>query len=350
MTSGAVDPFFSELTRRSEKACNPQYDRCIRIGPYRILLCFSSAPLLEALFPALSHLHCEPAAQVDLTIRAWDSRFSGVTMVSPAWGESEYGKHGLIHGFNDERYFTIFQFGMDVLHSLDLESRQASFWIRDPGKLEWWEKASPFRILLNFWLGQMGLSLLHAAAVANDSGGLLLIGRGGSGKSTTALVCLQNGFSHLGDDSVLIGNTQKPRVYSIYSTAKLNDQSLALLPSLNGLLRGRRLDGGTKQVVFLREMEESRLAKEALIRAIVLPSIDPSRSTSVTRLSSAQALLALAPTSIMQIPGTPGNRLLEVSKLVQHLPCFSLSLRPDPGAVVRGVNGVIQEAQTAWVQ
>ena len=82
----------------------------------------------------------------------------------------------------------------------------------------------------------------------------LITGSGGAGKSTTALLCLQAGLAYLGDDYVVIALDPVPTAYSLYCTAKLNDDQAAKFP---GLLRfteprksGRRVGAEPEKTVL----------------------------------------------------------------------------------------------------
>ena len=74
--------------------------------------------------------------------------------------------------------------------------------------------------------------MVHAAAVGDESGGVLLVGRGGSGKSTTALSCLGTQVGYLADDYCLVEMVEGPRVHSLYTSGKANRGSIARLPRL----------------------------------------------------------------------------------------------------------------------
>ena len=56
--------------------------------------------------------------------------------------------------------------------------------------------------LLNHFLNERGWFLIHAAGVAQDEAGILLIGSSGSGKSTTSALLARNGFDMLHDDQI----------------------------------------------------------------------------------------------------------------------------------------------------
>ena len=93
---------------------------------------------------------------------------------------------------------------------------------RKHGNLPYWETAAPFRILFHWWSQSFGGQISHAAAVGRDGKGVLLAGRGGSGKSTTAICCVDAGMEYVGDDYVLLTRTPTPTAHSLYNSAKIH--------------------------------------------------------------------------------------------------------------------------------
>src|SRR5207237_110630 len=89
------------------------------------------------------------------------------------------------------------------------------------GNLSFVFRASAHRSELSF----------HAAAVGNDGRGVLVVGPGRSGKSTTALACLAAGFDYAGDDYVVV-SSEPPHVHSAYCAGKLAWSDLARHPAL----------------------------------------------------------------------------------------------------------------------
>ena len=61
-------------------------------------------------------------------------------------------------------------------------------------------------------LGKHKQQVVHAASVGTKDGAVLIVGKGGSGKSTSALACLNAGMYYLGDDYTLISNDSNPQV------------------------------------------------------------------------------------------------------------------------------------------
>src|SRR4029077_10365864 len=118
------------------------------------------------------------------------------------------------------------------LSAYEQATSRAWFWCSNAHELPFWEPAAPFRQVFHWWLPDRGALLLHAAAVGRTEGGVLLVGAGGSGKSTCALSCLTSDLLFAGDDYVAVELRPEPRVLSIFSSGKLERGHSALLPHL----------------------------------------------------------------------------------------------------------------------
>ena len=88
---------------------------------------------------------------------------------------------------------------------------------------------------------------------ATASGGVLIAGKSGSGKSTTTLACLTSGLLYAGDDYVLADVAAEPYVHSLYSTAKLVPDNCDRFPQLRPLVSNPDKLDEQKALIYLRE-------------------------------------------------------------------------------------------------
>jgi hypothetical protein len=173
---------------------------------------------------------------------------------------------------------------------------------------------------------------VHAAAVGTPRGVALLGGKGGSGKSTTALACLRAGLEYLGDDYVLLGAAHPFRAFPLYRSAKLEVRHWSdhtwLLPG------AARADGADEKVLGF--VDRAYLAGRATglpVRAAVFPRVTDRQRPRLTEMSSGRALLALAPSTLLQLRGGDGSGMDALSGLLRDVPSFSLELGREVGAV-----------------
>ena len=89
---------------------------------------------------------------------------------------------------------------------------------------------------------------LHASAVGIDDRAVLLTGAGGGGKSSSALHCLCDGMQFAGDDYVVAQLQPEPRVFPIYSSAKVNHDNRENFPQLAELIVHE--GGGQEKTIF----------------------------------------------------------------------------------------------------
>lgn len=326
--SRAVEYFQSvyELFQSAQQATGPT-ERNYRIGGYHIRLNFAGAALLS-LTRALEHLAIDDRSSPDLTICLWDSESTGQRMPARPWQDEDFLARGVIQGYNTERIYTAFQHGSAAVSVLDNERDLAVFWSPDPA-VPYWEKGSPLRTILHWWLLNRGLQLVHAAAVGNAAGGVLIGGKGGTGKSTTALACLDSNLSYAGDDYTLLGMDSGPVVHSLYNSAKLNRDQVQRFPALVPKVDNLDDSEEEKALLFVNEHFPARVAMRLPVRAILLPRVTGLPDTQLKRVSVAMALAALAPSTIFQLPRAGNEAFKFLVTFARQLPCFSLEVGTD---------------------
>jgi hypothetical protein len=312
----------------------------LRIGEEIIRLQFAGPALRPVLLPALKHLLVEaPGTSPALTVYLWDSASTGVRMPPPAWSVEDYMTRGEVRGFNDGRLLAAFQADAGVLSLLDKKRAQAIYWAKDPDGISVAERAAPLRIILGWWMSYRGCLSVHAGAVGNSSGGVLIVGKGGAGKSSTALSCFLSPLGYAGDDYCLLAPAPHPTVFSLYCSAKIHAFDLPKFPFLEPLVSNRHQLDKEKAVCFLCEAHPDKLRLRFPLRAVLIPQVTGERETRVLPAPPAAGLKALAPTSIAQIPGAGGEVIQRIAAVVRKVPCFYLNLGTEmsqiPDAIAR---------------
>ena len=295
---------------------------------YRIrglFLRIETTPALKdaGLTRAFAHLHSATSVEPQFTICAWDS--SEGRMIAPAWTEADYGKRGAITGFNNARFRTAFDHASSALSMVDLEERLALFWTTCANQLPLHQIGAPFRNIIASIAEREGLVLVHCGAVRNEHGAALFAGAGGSGKSTTALLCAAEGWRYLADDYCIVDPGDAPRVYSLYNSAKLTLRSAAQF-GLAEMVSARHADDGKKELFF---MPEGRLADSADVRVLLLPRVTSQPVSSIETATPAEALRALAPSSMFQLAGAGTIAFQRLGAFVRKLPVRRLNLGRD---------------------
>lgn len=314
-------------------------ERRLVLGGTSLRIRGAGTALVELLLPALEHARDpDPAGEAEVTIDLFDTATSGVHPPRFPWAPGDVRARGEIAGGSDDAR-ALFHGDLlapeDDFRAVSVYSRRRShgvLWVLSPDRVPWWERAAPLRTLLHWSLAAPPRRVLvHGAAVAGAHRGALLIGAGGSGKSTTAVACVEAGMTAAGDDYVLL-DIPTGVAYPLYGTAKLAPRSLELLP---GLAAAAAVPSGgsrqpRKRVVELTGRWPERMARAIGVDMLVVPRIV---ATGVTRLhpcSGAEALRALAPTTILQLAGDNGAVLAPLADLARRLPAYVLELGGAP--------------------
>lgn len=326
------DRFLAQLYDTFDRAAQhglAQHTLCIAERRVRFLIAGEG---MLVLWPALAHLVAsnDDNAEDALTICLWDSVSTGVRPPPPPWDEAQYGPHGEIRAFNTAKLRFAFDLGRGMLYAWSATRRLALCWASDARDLPAYERGAPLLPIWHWWLGSVSDVLLHAAAVSNAGKGVLIVGRGGSGKSTTALACLGAGMEYLGDDYCVVTLGARSHIYSLFCTAKVNHDNLHRLPHLR---RARRLSEEEKVVFDLRPAFATRLARRCELRAILVPAFAGQAGSSLESVSPGLALRALAPSTLFQLVSSGAADFERISSLVKQTPCYRLWLGDDTNTI-----------------
>ncbi len=334
--------------------------RRFRLADERIDIRFVGAEAADPLCQALGHLAI--AADADegspsFAIDVLDSAAAGVELspvlqfIMRAAGVPNLGTRHEIPELTTDRTRAIAIPWDGVLAMYDRERARAWMWVADHRKLPLWDFGAPFRSILNWWLSDTGRFCVHAAAVGTDRGAVLITGKGGSGKSTSALACLGSELQYLSDDYCVIETDPAPVVRSLYSTGKLRGEvDLARFPHLRPWISNAERIGEEKQLMFLHEHAPDALLAAAPLRAIVLPSIVPEGPTRLSPISGGTALRALAPTSMFQLPDSGPAALTTMAALVRSVPSYVMEAGPDVTEIPGAIAALLTELDPEAVQ
>lgn len=308
-----------------------------------VRLSFAGEALVPQITPALTHLRIDKAQAPDLTICLWDSESTATSMVRSPWRREQFTDRGDIWGYYSTRIKIAFHYSEFSLNMLDMDTNTGLFWIERAQNLPSWVKASPLRTLLHWWMEMNGCQFIHAAAVGTKNGAVLLTGKGGIGKSTTALSCLKSGLFYVGDDFVVTGLKPEPSVYSLYSTAKLNADHAMRFPELTGLISRSEESTGEKAVMFLYPEFNTQIVNSMPLKAIVVPHVADNGESRITRTSLENVLRAASFTTMTLLPGASMKTYEFLNQLSASLPCFSLELGQDLTHIPKVISDLLED-------
>lgn len=329
--------------QQAEASAGVTHEQDYLLGGRRVRLHFAGGALLPSLTPALAHREVPvTSAAPDLTVCLWDGATTGVPLPTPPWATEDYRERRTVRGYNDERFQTAFDITAGSLSLLDTATHRAIYATRAAAELPQYERGAPLLLILHWWWRTLGWQITHAAAIGLQGQGVLLAGRGGSGKSTTALNCLAAGWQYVADDYCLLEAEPTPYAHTLFNSGKLTTDSLTRFPELTALGRETltpATEPSGKALVFLRECLPQQITDKLALRAVLLPRVTGTRDTQLKPASAAAGLRALAPSTIFQLANADQTALRTLAALVRRLPCYHLELGTElaqiPAAIER---------------
>ena len=319
------------------------------IADQRLRVHFASSEPFEELAPAIDRLQVPETPGVlvhaDSRLHVWDTASTGVRVPPFPWSPDQVGPGGSVIGYDEQRFRTLYRDDGAGFHSLamyDTARRVGYLWFADHARIDWYERAEPLRSAIHWSLAADRRFLAHASAVGDERGAVLLAGRGGAGKTTTTLASLAAGLRFVGDNYVLLSLENQPEVHGLYGTAKLWPETLALFPNLSPYVRTFDVQPGEKLVVDVGRYRPDGLASRLPLRAVVAPTVAGRKDALLRRCSRVDALLALAPTTVLQLPRT-GRGLGRMADLVKAVPTYTLELADDLSSGPAAISELLDE-------
>ncbi|WP_246676840.1 serine kinase [Mesorhizobium sp. B2-4-15] len=171
-----------------------------------------------------------------------------------------------------------------------------------------WEPGAPLRAFLHWEYAARGMRLTHAGTLGADGKGVLLAGAGGAGKSGTVAAGLINGLDSVGDDYVLIDPAGGVTARPLFSTLKQDPAGFARLGLKQRLRAESPLNWQGKHTFHIGDIAPRPVPSKLDIVALVVPHISGGGASSIMPVSRRDAMIALAPSGIAQMPGERRSR------------------------------------------
>jgi len=324
--------YFSAAQQAFEKAAVKagEIRLTFRLGDGFLCLRFAGPALVERLTRAMRHIECPlpDGVAADLTVNCFDSITTGTLMPPPTWPATAYGVKGHIENYNTADHHTLYQPGIDILNLYERSTATGLYWVEKAETIPYWEASFPMRGMVHWWSREKPLQLMHAGAVGLPEGGVLLAGKSGSGKSTSALACLAGGLDYVSDDYIM-ADVATPYVYSMYSTAKLVPENTARFPAFEKMISNPAELQQSKALIYLYEHFPKQISAGFPVKAILMPRVTGLRDTSLSPAKASASLFALAPTTVMHLEGHSKLAFEKTRDLVQQLPHYWLNSGTD---------------------
>jgi hypothetical protein len=310
--------------------------------------------LAESIGSAFRHLAmADTPERPQLVVDLWDEHTTGVAcpraieeIAEDMTGWREAGFALTVGTPEDRRVGHLLP---DVRVWMDREAAHVVGCVADAGRLSVLYRGMPLHFQLLLWHADRGIPVVHAALVSRGDRGVLFVGKGGTGKTTSALACLSSGFRFLADDYVGIEQLESCQFagHSLYESVWITTDNATRFTHFSPHAEQPGFPAvADRQLIQLYDVAPGRLDQTARIRAVVATELSSEKGSTIGLVPKGKALFALAPSSMLQLP-VSGRAILErMAELVQHTPSYRLSVGRDVAALPSLVDELLEQGGT----
>lgn len=210
-----------------------------------------------------------------------------------------------------------------------------------------WQKPLYFKaslfiagFILLFW--QYDFHELHAAGLAKEGKGLLLVGSCSSGKSTLALSLVRQGWHYLSDDMLILRHTYLGvEALSLRRYFKINHALTNRYPELTHLLNKPLDSYEDEKCIYIDEAYANQFTQGCMPRVIIFPRINHKEISQIEPIKQSEALMNLFQSNFYQMyfdHQILRGRLEIMKELLYQTDCYQMSvgldLYKDPKKIV----------------
>lgn len=324
-----LSDYFAALDERLEAILPARVSLLAHIAGYTVRLAFPNMEYARYAVPDMFVSPDNGTDAVDATFIWWEDRIFPYQLhkFSHLKGfkhiiNTEYPGYDIFKAGDARGYIEILG---SVLRAEDYQKNKY-FLLSHPSEYPKWSIANhPFAKAVFLWAQKHNLIMLHSAAVGVKGHGVLIVGHGGTGKSTLACSCLANGFEFISDDYCLLSASGTRTVYPIYTNVSLNPDSLSLLPMFKPF---EILPMQGEKGAF--EVSEINIKASLPVHAIVLPQITALPEPGIERDQSSKALGQLIYSTTKQLSRFQETKFVrELAQRLIGMPVYRFSLTED---------------------
>ena len=256
------------------------------------------------------------------TIHVWDSSFPG-KLPDFTFAEEYIVRNTVVPEEMTLPYRVLFDRGQGFIFVFDTAKREGVVWHRDFTMMDEKCFVAPFRIILSWIAAEFNSEIIHAAAVEISEKAILISGPSGSGKSSLALIALQNSLPVLTDDALILESDGK--VFPLYRKIKTNSDNPILDLDKISTLKREQLNEG-KLIISLPESDSEK--QPLTIGAMVFPIL--AHVAAFSRINKDLAGEFLLRHSLRELfGGLPSNKK-RIEKMLNDYPSFRLAISGNP--------------------
>ncbi len=349
-TAGAVAAdaparYFERLSEEFQAAAEVElHEREIGIAGRRVRLRFADSGSLEAFYPALSHLEATLIGDPDIEFRIWDAAATGRPPPGIAWGDQEPTEDAMVLHLSDETVRTKLDPRSSGILCYDRSRAHLLYCTRDVANVPWEVRSSPLIAAFSWALATRSNPIIHAGCVGLEGWGALIAGRSGAGKSTTCIGAAVAGLEYVSDDYLLVETGARPVGHSLTCMGRVHRSDMGRIDGVDRAVAGWVAAEDPKAAVDVRALAPDRVRASLPLKALVLPRLGTGGETVMRRVTAAEALRNMAPSSLFFLPADdPREAFAAMANLARTLPAYVLHLNDDASAAAAALSRLIDD-------
>lgn len=344
VTTSSAQSLWNELELAWHSASKSYTSKIgVRFPDGIINVIFSSEKIRSRLSLAILEADESSSAKSVAEIRVLASTSNDYSVIFPEEFTATRLQRGEFLNLQRDTYLIAYNSESMVLSALDTVSRIAYFCFSDLNRLPQYELGAPFRDIFSWLASSIKGQLLHAACIGHDTGAILLVGVGGSGKSTTSSSAIGSALKFLADDYCMVQKESDSfTAYPLYTAFKLYPEEAHRLPlPVPPTLSFSNTSG--KNLYIPKDWDENMYLRHAKVSAIFCLRIcDPqSRAPVLTKVGAHVAMKAMAPSTLFQLPHSRAASMKMMADLSRGLPAYSYALGNDRVANLHGIENFL---------
>lgn len=320
------------------------HEREIAIAGRRVRLRFADSGTLEAFYPALSHLESTLGDEPDVELCIWDAARTGRLPPDIAWGDQAPTEGAMVRRLSDETVRTKLDPRSNGVLCYDRSRARLLYCTRDVATVPWEVRSSPLITAFSWTLATPSHPIIHAGCVGLEGSGVLVAGTTGAGKSTTCIGAAVAGLEYVSDDYLLVETDARPVAHSLTCMGRIHRSNMGRIEGVDRAVAGWVAGDDPKAAVDVRLLAPGRIRASLPLKALVLPRLASGGETVMRRVTAAEALRNLAPSSLFFLPTEgPHEAFAAMGNLARALPAYVLHLNEDASAAAAQLAQLIDD-------
>ncbi len=327
--SDTLADYFAALDKRLDVILPDRAGVLVHIAGYTVRLVLPNVGYARYVVPDMFVNPDNGTEKVDATFIWWEDRIAPYRLnkfahIKNYKHKENFGHMGVDVSSAGDTYGYVEILG-DTLRGADYQNNNYYLMTYPSLYPKWPIAIHPFSKAIFLWAMQHELLMLHAAAVGVEDHGVLIVGHGGTGKSTLTCSCLADDYDFISDDYCLLSADGPRIVYPIYTNVSLNPDSLAMLPMFKPF---EILPMQGEKGAF--EISESRIKQKLTVEAIILPQITENSEPEIRQDVSNKALAQIVYSTTWQLGRFQETEFVRnLSQRLLGMPVYRFSLTKD---------------------